>query len=105
MRIDFEREGGYAPLRLEYHANTDELPQDIAEKLLDLVKSSGIMEIQQSEQALSKPFPDMFTYRLNLSEGESLRSFSFNDITIPASLHPLLELLQELALKQRLEQL
>jgi hypothetical protein len=101
MRVDFEREGGYAPLRLEYHANTDELPNEIAKKLLDLVRSSGITEIQQSDLAsTSQVFPDMFTYRLSLSEGGKLKSLSFNDITIPSSLHPLLELLQELALEK-----
>jgi hypothetical protein len=102
MRIDFEREGGYAPLPLEYHVNTDELPDEIAKKLLDIVRSSGIMEIRQSDQASTqRAFPDMFTYRLSLSEGGRAKSLSFNDITIPSSLHPLLELLQELALKQR----
>ena len=101
MRVDFEREGGYAPLRLEYHANTDELPEDIAKKLLDMVKSSGIAEIQQSDLATTQAFPDMFTYRLTLIEGGKLKSLSFNDITVPSSLHPLLEFLQELALEQR----
>jgi hypothetical protein len=98
MRIDFEREGGYAPIHLEYHANTDELPTDVAKKLLDAVKTSRIMDIQQSDIAPSTPFPDMFTYRLSLSEGKELKSFTFNDATIPASLHTLLEILQELAL-------
>jgi hypothetical protein len=102
MRIDFEREGGYAPLRLEYHVNTDELPKEIATKLLDLVRSSGITAIQQGDLAsTSRAVPDAFTYRLSLSEGGKLRSLSFNDITVPPSLHPLLELLQELALEQR----
>jgi hypothetical protein len=102
MRINFEREGGYAPLQLEYHADTDELPKAIRDKLLDLVKSTGVMEIQQSDQASSSQLsPDTFTYRISLSEGGRSKSLSFNDIAVPASLHPLLELFQELALEQR----
>lgn len=104
MRINFEREGGYAPLQLEYHVDTDELPKAIRDKLLDLVKSTGVMEIQQSDQAPSSPLsPDTFTYRISLSEGGKSKSLSFNDMTVPSSLHPLLEFFQELALGQRLK--
>lgn len=101
MRIDFEREGGYAPLQLEYHVDTEELPKEIRDKLLDLVKSSGVLEIQQSVQAPTQSFPDTFTYRLRFSEGGKSKSLSLNDITVPEMLHPLLEFFQELALEQR----
>ncbi|VVB72934.1 Uncharacterised protein [uncultured archaeon] len=104
MRIDFEREGGYAPLQLEYHADTDVLPVETRDKLLDLVKRSKVMEIQQSDlERSSQSFPDAFTYKLSITEGGKSKSLSFNDITVPASLHPLLELFQELALEQRLK--
>jgi hypothetical protein len=100
MRIDFEREGGYAPIRLEYHADTDELPVDVRDRLLGLIKSSGVMQIQQSDLS-TQPFPDAFKYTLRLSEGGRSKSLTFSDATVPSSLHPLLELFQELALEQR----
>lgn len=101
MRIDFEREGGYAPLQLQYHVDTEELSKEIGDKLLDLVKSSAVLEMQQSGPAPSQSFPDTFTYRLSFSEGGKSKSLLLNDITVPATLHPLLEFLQELALEQR----
>lgn len=105
MRIDFECSGGYANLRLTYHGDSSELPQESAEELLRLVEISRIFEIQPDElvSELEGP-PDVFFYRLILQEGDKEISLSLNDITAPASLHPLLSFLQELALKQRREE-
>ncbi|SNQ60463.1 protealysin inhibitor emfourin [Candidatus Methanoperedens nitratireducens] len=101
MRIDFEFSGGYANLRYGYHANTDELPEDVARELLSLVESSGIFKIQQSEVApTSAGPPDVFFYRLSLYDAKRRISLSFNDVTAPAALHPLLALLRKLAMEQ-----
>ena len=103
MRIDFECSGGYANLRLTYHVDTDELPQELAEELLRLVKSSGIFDLQQQSEVAptSTGPPDVFFYKLSLYKGNRRKSLSFNDVTAPASLHPLLALLRKLALEQR----
>lgn len=101
MRIDFEFSGGYANLRYEYHANTDELPGEVARELLSLVESSGIFKIQQSGVApTSAGPPDVFFYRLSLYDANRRISLSFNDVTAPAALHPLLALLRKLAMEQ-----
>lgn len=101
MRIDFEFSGGYANLRFEYHANTDELPEEVAKELLGLVESSGIFEIQQSEVATTSAGPpDVFFYRLSLYDAGRRISLSFNDVTAPVALHPLLALLRKLAIEQ-----
>jgi len=80
MHIDYECSGGYANIRLEYHTNTDELPQEVANELLSLVETS---------------------YRLSLYEGTWKKSLYLNDVTAPATLQPLLARLQELAWEQR----
>ena len=103
MRIDFECSGGFANLRLAYHADTAELPPELADELLSLVLNSGVFELKQSEVE-PKPKggpPDVFFYRLTLSEGGKTKSLLFNDVTAPMSLHPLLALLRKLALDQR----
>jgi hypothetical protein len=104
MQINFEREGGYANLPIKYIVDTDELPQNIAKRLLESIKTSGVWVLQQEEQA-TKPhvFPDMFSYRLTLSEGGRRKYLSFTDITAPESLRPMLDILQELALDQTLK--
>ncbi len=100
MNIDFEREGGYAPLRLKYRANTEELPRDVAEKILDLIDRSGILELKQEDIQSPAKYPDVFSYRITLSEDGGGKSLTFNDITAPDSLRPLLTFLQELALEK-----
>lgn len=101
MRIDFVFSGGYANIRAAYHANTDELPKEVAEELLRLVESSGILALQQSDVApTSAGPPDVFFYRLSLYEVGRRKSLSFNDVTVPSALHPLLALLRKLALEQ-----
>lgn len=103
MRIDFESSGGFANLQLSYHVDTETLPPEQAEELLKLVKSSGVLDLQQSDiNAKSASGPaDVISYRLSLSEGTRRNTLSFNDVTAPASLQPLLALLRKLALKQR----
>jgi hypothetical protein len=101
MRIDFECSGGYANIRLTYHADTDELPQEVTNELLGLVESSGIFDLQQSEVVpTSEGPPDVFFYRLSLYEGNRRKSLYFNDVTAPSTLQPLLALLRELAWEQ-----
>ena len=102
MRIDFECSGGYANLQLTYHGNTDEFPQELAKEFLALVKKSGFFNLQQSDVApTSTGPPDVFFYRLTLYEGCRKKSLSFNDVTAPSSLHPLLAFLRKLALDQK----
>lgn len=102
MQIDFESSGGYANLRLTYRADTNELPQELAEELLSLVENSSVFQLQQSEVApKSAGPPDVFLYQLSLHEGSRQISLSFNDVTAPASLRPLLARLRQLAIEQR----
>lgn len=101
MRIDFECSGGYANIKLTYHGNTDELPQEVANEVLRLVESSGIFDLQQSEvEPTSAGPPDVLFYRLSLYEENRRKSLYFNDVTAPATLQPLLALLRELAWEQ-----
>jgi hypothetical protein len=99
MRIDFECSGGFAALQLAYHSDTDELPTEVAEEISRLVESSGFFDLQQGEVT---PMPDVISYRLSLSQGDKKKSLSFNDITAPVELRPLLALLRKLAMEQRL---
>lgn len=105
MHIDFESSGGFANLQLTYHADTDALPQKQAEELLKLVESAGVFDLQQSDltTAANGSPPDMLFYRLSVSEGSRQKTLTFNDATAPASLRPLLVLLQQLAVNARLK--
>jgi len=101
MRIDFECSGGYANINLVYHAKTDDLPTEIAKEFLHLVESSGFFDLQQSDvKPTDAGPPDVFFYHLSLQEGDRWKSLSFNDVTAPGPLRPVLEILQKLAWEQ-----
>ncbi len=101
MYIDYERSGGFANITTTYHGNTDELPAEVANKLINLVESSKVFELQESQVAPSSSGPpDVFYYKLTVQEGNKKTSLYFNDITAPSSLRPLLSFLQELAWDQ-----
>lgn len=103
MRIEFASSGGFANLPLNYQVETNDLPKEQAEELLALVKNSGVFDIPVNEipPRTSGGPPDVISYRLSLSEGNRQKTLSFNDVTAPASLRPLLTLLRKLALEQR----
>lgn len=98
MHVDFESSGGYANIKLKYHGNTDELPEETANKLIQLVESSGIFDLKENEiiPSISGP-PDVLYYKLTIYEGNKRISLSFNDVTAPGSLRPLLSFLRKLA--------
>ena len=105
MRVDFECTGGFANLRLDCHLDTEQLPEDVARRLLKHVADAGILESEQSPRGDPSPGPpDVFHYRLSLREGSKRVDLSCCDTTAPPSVHPLLGFLRKLALDQRKSQ-
>lgn len=101
MHIDFKCSGGYANLRLTYRADTDELPQELAKELLRLVENAGVFDLPQTVAPTSAGPPDVFFYQLSLHEGNRQTLLSFNDVTAPTALHPLLTRLRQLATQRQ----
>lgn len=102
MRIDFECSGGFANLHLTYHADTDELPPELTNEIMELVESSGFFDIKPVELAPSSSGPpDVFFYQLSITKGNKKQSLSCNDVTAPAGLHPLLALFRKLAIDRK----
>ena len=106
MRIDFQFSGGYGGLFAKHPLalcmNADDLAEDERRELLSLVESSGLLETEPAP-AGSRPGPqrDVFTYRLSIREGDMVKSFAFDDSTVPASAHPLLAFLRQLAIDRQ----
>lgn len=102
MRINFECSGGFANLKLTYNVDTNTLPHELAKELLELIEDSGFFKLQQNEVTPKSPGPpDVFSYRLSLHESGKKKSLFFNDVTVPASLRPLLGHLQKLAVDKK----
>ncbi|MDH3597663.1 MAG: hypothetical protein OEU09_21270 [Rhodospirillales bacterium] len=107
MHIEFEFSGGYGGLfaakPLGYRVETDELPDEVRDKLLALIRDSGVLELKPA-QATGGPGPqrDVFTYSLTIGEGAAAKSFAFDDASAPPAVRPLLSRLRELAVEQRM---
>ena len=103
MRIDFEFSGGFGGLfaqkPLAYHADTEQLPNEVRDKLLELIATSGVADLT------TKPHPtkgaDAAKYKLSITEQGTTIALSLDDISAPRSVRPLLQYLQELAVAER----
>lgn len=102
MQIDFATSGGFANLELNYRADTNSLPEEQAQELIRLVESSGAFDLEQEDVNANVTVgrSDVISYRLTLSEGARQTTLWFNDLTVPASMRPLLAYLRKLALDQ-----
>ena len=105
MRIDFEFSGGFANLHFVYHADTDTLSHEQSVELLRLIENTDIFNLHQSDINPSPTAgpPDVFTYRLSISDDQRRNDLTFNDVTIPAKFHSLLTELRRIALEQKLK--
>jgi hypothetical protein len=101
MKINFECEGGFIHLPLKYQVNTDALPTEIKQKLISLVDSSDIFNLNHDAlESKSHGPPDVVRYRLDLSDTGRSQSLVVDDATASPALRPLLSFLRNLALKQ-----
>lgn len=98
-KISFERTGGFMGRKVTVNINLDELPEEQAEVLDDLLGKSDFFN-QPAD--LTKPAaPDAFTYNITVSSGERQHSVRCSDTTMPDDLRPLLEELSKQARTQR----
>jgi hypothetical protein len=104
MRIEFECSGGYGGLfakqPLSYRVESEDLPEEMSDKLLQLIGSSGLLDL---DAVAAKPGParDTFTYKLSLRDRTIDKRFTFDDVSAPPAVRPLLNFLKELALGAR----
>ena len=99
MLIEFSSSGGVANRELNYRVDTATMPPDQADTLEQLVKSSGVFDIEKSDlnPDVSIGRADVISYHLIVSDDTRHTDLWLNDISAPAIVRPLLERLQELA--------
>ncbi|MGD8402148.1 MAG: hypothetical protein PVJ21_00705 [Anaerolineales bacterium] len=98
-KIYYERTGGFMGRKVSVTINIDNLPEDQAELLDDLLDEADFFELPAD---LTKPtMPDSFTYNITISSEERQHSVRVSDTTAPDDLRPLLEELSRQARMQR----
>ena len=104
MELRFEMSGGYAGVftgrPLTCVATVDELPGPERVHLRQLVEESGLLQATQSDSGPT-PGRDVMTYRLSITAEGGTRHFTFDDITVPPGVRPLLQHLQQRAIAER----
>lgn len=91
MKIKFRQSGGYAGLRMGCEIDLGSLPPQEANRLTALVEHSGIL------QATSQRTPnaaDLFTYEFTIETKDRNQQVSFDDMSLPEPIRPLLDYLQ-----------
>jgi len=98
-KIVFERTGGFMGRKVSVTIDLDDLPEEQAEALGELLDDADFFELPAD---LTKPvMPDAFTYNITVFSDESQHSVRVSDATAPDDLRPLLEELSRQARMQR----
>ena len=98
-KILYERTGGFMGRKVSVTIDLDDLPDDQAELLDDLLNEADFFELPAD---LTTPtMPDAFTYNITVFGDDGQHSVRVSDTTAPDDLRPLLEELSKQARMQR----
>jgi len=95
MRIDFERTGGFAGMILQAIIDTNELPEEEANELRQLIEEANFFALPPTIKSASGA--DQFTYRLTVIASVRQHSVEVSDGAVPDSMRPLINRLTTLA--------
>jgi hypothetical protein len=98
-KIFFERSGGFMGRKVTATLDLEELPEDLAETLEEMLDEADFFELPAD--LTRPPMPDAFTYTITVSSEEGQHTVRVSDTTAPNDLRPLLEELNKQARMQR----
>ena len=99
MKIDFERTGGFAGMRMAILIDVDSLPDQEAQALRKLVKNADFFSF--SDVSSGKAVPDSFQYRISIEDNQQKRTVEVGEMSLPDGLRPLGDDLNQRARSQR----
>lgn len=94
-RIKFERSGGFAGMRLSTDLKLDDLPDEQAKSIVELLDDLDFDELP--EQMLDESGPDQFTYTITVETKDGEHTVVTGDASAPEKMQELLQLLNRLA--------
>lgn len=96
MIIQFERSGGFAGMLVSNTIDTNDLEPEMAEELINLVRSSGYFDLPEGSSPRSAG-ADMFHYKLRVEDEGRELTVEMDDGGVSDNLRPLLRRLALLA--------
>ena len=99
-RIKFERTGGFAGMTIARDLKLDELTEEQANTLVELLDDLDFEELP--EQMTGEPsMPDQFTYRITVETPRGEHTVVTGDASVPEKMQELLQFLNRLARKRK----
>jgi hypothetical protein len=96
QRIKFERTGGFAGMTISRDLKMDDLSEEQAETLTELLDDLDFNELPE-EMLDAESMPDQFTYTITVETLRSSHTVTTGDASAPAKMQDLLQLLNRLA--------
>lgn len=100
MKINFERTGGFAGIRMTAMLDTELMHQEEASHLEKMVDVSNFFDLPEILSAPEKG-ADYFQYRLTVELERQKHTVEVSEACVPDELRPLLNLMMEEARKVR----
>ena len=95
-RIKFERTGGFAGMRIATDLKIDDLPDEQAQTISELLDAMYFAELPQ-QMMNDSGMPDQFTYTITVQARRWEHTVVTGDVSAPEKMQELLELLNRLA--------
>jgi len=95
MQVSYQRTGGFAGMRMTADFDLNDLPEQDARSIRDLVDKAGFSKLPDKIVG-SAAVPDEFTYNITVSDDSGKHTVMTTDSAAPADLRPLIDLLTQL---------
>ena len=95
-RIKFERTGGFAGIRLAADFGLDDLPDEQAQTLTDLLDNMAFNKLPESF-GNTNTVPDGFTYEITVETKQWKHTITMGEVTSPENMENLLTMLNQIA--------
>jgi hypothetical protein len=95
-RIKFERTGGFAGMRIATDLKLDELSEDQANTISELLDELDFRELPE-QMMNDEGMPDQFTYTISVETKKWEHTVVTGDVSAPEKMQELLQLLNRLA--------
>jgi len=99
-RIKYERTGGFAGMRIAADFKLEDLPEEQAHALLDLLSEVDFDELPENLIG-SSPMPDQFTYQITVETEKGQHTVVAGDSSAPEKLQELFRLLDRIARRRK----
>jgi hypothetical protein len=98
-RIKFERSGGFAGMRIATDLKLEDLPDEQAHSIMELLDDMDFSELP--ERMLDESGPDQFTYTITVETKKGKHTVVTGESSAPEKMQELLQLLNRLARRTR----